>query len=528
MQLRAQAEFSLPKLAWVATVDRTSGIVALLHGSLVEVRSTFFIEGVWNGPFQDGDFGETDCVFGTGGVLSDTSIRFVTSASTVDYLYYTEDETHATVSNSLPLLLARIGDGLDPRYLEYPTICDSILDGINAYRRDIPTKRGTVRRQMYRNLDVFREKLSESEKKMPPRFRCFKDYRDYLRDNYALIAANARDSARTHPLEIMSTQSKGYDTTAVNAIASPYGIDKVFTVTKAKRVGRLAHQDEGELPDDDGGEICESLGLPCVRLNRRAFVEEFDKEYLYYCGLHHNQDANLDEMSKHISRGSVLLTGVHGTIWYTKVCLGNRAFLDSELRKWDLGGHGIAELRLVVGFIHLPLPYIGARRKEDIVNITESSEMDPWRLRNTYDRPIARRIAEEAGVPRHAFGQSKMGSVVLFPGPSIPYGRALRQEFFKYLVDERVMSRFTALLWPFVRWINTILMMKSARRYAVVYYAERVVSKLVGRTFHFKLVWWKLDGSLFCFCVNRTAKTYAEHLARAREHEFLSHRNVSQ
>jgi len=517
MRLRALANFSLPKLAWVAEVDRTSGIVTLLHGPLVEVRPNFFIEGVWNGPFQNGGFGDSDCVFGTGGILNEESIRFVTSASTTDYLYYDEDGGQVTVSNSLPLLLAYTRDRLDPRCPDYPLICDSIVDGINNYRRDIPTKGGKVRRLMYRNLDVSREKISESEKRMPPRFECFEDYRDYLRDNYALIAANARDGARTQSLEILSTQSKGYDSTAVNAIARCHGIDKVFTITKAKSVDYLAHQDEGELPDDDGGEICELLGLPCIRLNRRAFTKEFDQEYLYYCGLHHNQDANLEEISKHISSVSLLLTGTLGEMWYTKACLGKRAFLDSELRRWDLGGHGMAELRLVVGFIHLPFPYIGARRREDIVNITESSDMDPWRLGKVYDRPIPRRIAEEAGIPRHAFGQSKMGSVVIFPGPSIPYGKALRLEFFAYLADEKIMARSEAWLWPVVRWVNSILILKSERRFAVVHYAERVISKLSGREFHFKLMWAKLEGALFCFCVNRTAKTYSEHLSQVKK-----------
>ena len=279
MQLRALVNVSLPKLAWVAEVDRTSGIVTLEHGPLVEVRPNFFIEGVWNGPFQHGDFGETDCVFGTGGILEEESIRFVTSAATTDYLYYVEEGGHITVTNSLPLLLAYIGDALDPRCPDYPLICDSILGGINNYRRDIPTKRGKVRRLVYRNLDVSREHISESEKRMPPRFECFGNYRDYLRDNYALIAANARDGARTQPLEILSTQSKGYDSTAVNAIAMAYGIDRVFTCSKAKSNFYLAHHDEGKEPDDDGGEICESLGLKYIRLNRRAFAEEFDHEY---------------------------------------------------------------------------------------------------------------------------------------------------------------------------------------------------------------------------------------------------------
>src|SRR5687768_14467030 len=115
MQLEARASLALPKLAWIATVNRAKRIVTLIHGPLVEIRSNFFIEGVWNGSFEDGNFGETDCVFGTGGIVEDQLVRFVTSASTVDCLYYAERETGVTVSNSLPLILAYIGDALDPR-----------------------------------------------------------------------------------------------------------------------------------------------------------------------------------------------------------------------------------------------------------------------------------------------------------------------------------------------------------------------------------------------------------------------------
>jgi hypothetical protein len=376
---------------------------------------------------------------------------------------------------------------------------------------------------MYRNLDVSREKLSESEKRMPPRFERFEEYRDYLRDNYALIAANARDAARTQPLEILSTQSKGYDSTAVNAIAHAYGIDTVFTVTKAKSMYFMAHNEEGELPDDDGGEICESLGLNCIRLNRHAFIEEFDQEDLYYCAVNRSHDADLKDIGKHISKAGILLTGTLGEIWYTKdsfvKSLGEQASsLDSELRRVDLSGHGMSELRLVDGFIHLPLPYIGARRRQDIVDITESSDMDPWRLETSYDRPIPRRIAEEAGIPRHRFGQSKMGAGVIFAQPSIPYGKALRREFFDYLVDEKIMARSTAVLWPVVRWVNSVLQRSHVRFFGLVYYTERVISKLSGRDvkFKFKLMWMKHSGALFCFCVNRTANTYSTHLRCSR------------
>jgi len=505
MQVHAIANPALAKLAWIATVDRTKGIVMPLHGPLIEVRSNFFIEGVWNGPFQEGDFGETDCVFGTGGILGGQSIRFVTSGATVDYLYYADEGQDVTVSNSLPFLLASIEDALDPRCLDYPKICDSVMDGINAYLKDIPTKKGHVRRVTYRNLDISRDQISESDKRMPPRFACFADYRQYLDRSYAAIAANARSGARKQPLEILSTQSTGYDTTAVNALACSYGIDKVLTVSKAKSNFYLAHNDEGKLPDDDGGEICKSLGLNFIRLDRRAFAEEFNDEYLYYCALHHNQDANLKDIAKQVTRVSLLLTGTYGSIWDTKKAFSNRVVLDSDLRRSDLGTHGFSEFRLVVGFIQLPLPYIGARRMEHILNITESPEMDPWRLGNMYDRPTARRIAEEAGVPRQIFGRSKLGSVVIFTPPSIPYGQALRREFFDYLARENIMSKSKMVFWPVIRWVNSMIMLKSEKRFPMVYFLERIISKLMGREFCFKRLWTKLDGALYCFCVNRTA-----------------------
>lgn len=45
--------------------------------------------------------------------------------------------------------------------------------------------------------------------------------------------------------------------------------------------------------------------------------------------------------------------------------------------------------------------------------IAKSEAMRPWRLNTEYDRPIPRRIAEEAGVPRELFGQKKQAAAML-------------------------------------------------------------------------------------------------------------------
>ena len=63
MKFRASANPSFPKLTWVADVHQSGGLVTLLHGRAVEVRPDFFIEGVWNGPFEKCEFADSECVF---------------------------------------------------------------------------------------------------------------------------------------------------------------------------------------------------------------------------------------------------------------------------------------------------------------------------------------------------------------------------------------------------------------------------------------------------------------------------------
>jgi hypothetical protein len=131
-----------------------------------------------------------------------------------------------------------------------------------------------------------------------------------------------------------------------------------------------------------------------------------------------------------------------------------------------------------------------------------------------YARPIAGRVTEEAGVPRHMFGQSEMGSVVIFHHPSIPHGKILRREFFQYLADETIVGKYSLMMRPIVRWVISVLTVKSEHRFAVVHYAERVISKVLRRQFRFKLLWSHLDGALFCFCVNKVAKNYTSQMDR--------------
>ncbi len=227
------------------------------------------------------------------------------------------------------------------------------------------------------------------------------------------------------------------------------------------------------------------------------------------------------EINKYISEVSILLTGCLGEMWYPGR-LHRPGYVDSELKRWDLGNHGLSEVRLVSGFIQLPLPYIGARRREDIFRITESLEMNPWRLGTLYDRPIPRRVAEEAGVPREFFGQKKMAAVAEFPPPHIPHNPQLREEFSTFLAENGLLPKWKFRLFPVVHYINSAVTFRGIwKRYQGLYYLERLISKIIKRKYKFPRLWNHLKGSVFCLCVNKRVGDY-----RKIMNGFDLHKNV--
>ncbi|MBD1399342.1 hypothetical protein [Pelovirga terrestris] len=513
MNITFSASTELPKLAWLARVHSVKARVEFLHGQYVERTDSFLVEGAWNGHFADGDFANSNCMFGTGAIVKEGSILFVTSASTTDSIYWRQTDSAVIVSNSLPFLLAEIGDELDPKFRQYDEINESMMKGLLQYNKMIPTLQGSINRLVYQNLQVSLDSVNVVDKPQTPSFSCFQEYYDFLRNNYAKIVSNARDPSRSHPLKIYSTQSQGYDTTAVNGLAREFGIDKVFTVSKSKGGGAYVYHDKREEMDDDGTEICNHLGLKVTQIERRAFEHGFPEEYIFHSAIHSNQDANFLGIVRQITCSSLLLTGTLGGVWFPEGRLKAHFFpIDDSLKLGDLGCHGLSEVRLEAGFVQLPVPFIGARSRADIVRITESKEMNPWRLGTDYDRPIPRRIAEQAGVPRELFGQRKMASVTEFPNPGVPHSAELKNLYFEYLVRERVLARWQLYLFPLVHRINTWIVFRNFSGHKYIYYFERIVSRIIRRNWRIPSLWKRLNGSLYCFCVNKRIEDYKSFL----------------
>jgi hypothetical protein len=420
------------------------------------------------------------------------------------------------VSNSLPFLLARSNDSLDPQCPIYHLINDSIRAGIREYIQELPTRYGVIRRLMYKNLEVRQDGFAETDKPEPPPFPDYAAYRTYLGDNYGSIARNVRASERRRQWRIVSTQSRGYDTTAANAIAAAFGIDTVFTITKGKAPGYYADEDADRQTDDDGTEICLTLGLDkVVAVDRRAFETHWQQEHLFSATLDSAQDENLLGIGALLEAPSVLLTGTLGEIWYPRSPYYDEhpSLSGPDLRRGDLGMHALTEFRLESGFVQLPVPYLGARRRDDIDRITGSDEMLPWHVPGSYNRPIPRRIAEEAGVPRSMFGQQKMATVVEFPNPGVPHGAELRRAYRDFLVGNDILPWWKWQLLPLIRQMNRVVHMSG--RHRTLYYLERVVSRLIRkRDFRFPELWTRLNGRVFCFCANIQVERYRDALDR--------------
>lgn len=118
-----------------------------------------------------------------------------------------------------------------------------------------------------------------------------------------------------------------------------------------------------------------------------------------------------------------LLSGIHGDKMWDKNC----KYLNKDIIRSFYPDTAKKEFRLRTGFINITIPFLGVENIEQVNEISNSEEMKNWSLDNDYDRPIPRRIVEEAGVPRGYFGMEKSGGA----------GSNLRFGYLSYL--EKIM-----------------------------------------------------------------------------------------
>jgi hypothetical protein len=77
------------------------------------------------------------------------------------------------------------------------------------------------------------------------------------------------------------------------------------------------------------------------------------------------------------------------------------------LHRGDMSTTSLTEFRLRVDFVHAPILFFGASEQPSLTGIIESKEMKPYVVAGRYDKPIQRRLAEEAGIARGSFATVK-------------------------------------------------------------------------------------------------------------------------
>jgi len=417
-----------PKLAWVAICVSGTDTIYVYHGPCVEASHDWCVEAVWTGPFEEGDFDRTELVFGTGIRCRGQHVTFVSSGTILDRLWYRGQEGTWFISNSLPALMAVA----DLSLLEDHSYYDDwqTVWGAETCLRRFPTQEGEVYVAWFNNLLYDGNDLREVVKPdTAPHFGTYEDYFAFLVDTAKRLGANLSSPARAHRVTPLASVSSGYDSPAVAAIARHAGCHQAATITDAASLWRGS---------DSGKAIAERLGLSCQCYKR--VLGEYPHEETVWAAAGRSGLLNWTEFD-YPEPLCLFFTACYGdTLWERgKMDLSKPLVFSIMI---DLG---FGEFRLAKGVFNCVAPFWGMRRAHEIWRISLSEEMASWTLGTDYDRPIPRRILEEAGIPRGTFAVRKKNTshMDVFQWP---YSRGAAESFAAYLIRQGVHVPSPALV----------------------------------------------------------------------------------
>lgn len=473
----------LPRLAWLASIDRAEKRIQIICGPAVERREQWLVEGVWDGRFEEGRFHDSLAFFGSGLRAEGDKVYISASSASVDRVLFCEMDGRLIASNSLILLLAHTGARLDDQH-DYWKDTLSILRGMDRYDprfRVIHPSLDYFEQLYYQNLVLSPQGLcfQARDRELEPKLENFDDYHGALFGCLSRIWENLASPQRQAPLTPLVTVSEGYDSTAVAAMASELGAETAFVGNSVDPplyglIDKRANTSQVWRWNEDAGPIARTLGLRELSINGgRASIGPDELYFLAgpYPKRHSSPWSELafHGMAAYIEKNcqaAVVFTGYHGDmVWGLNT---PDKYVADVVRRKDLSGLNLTEIRLKAGFINAAVPFIMARRIERIMAISRSPEMAPWRVHTDYDRPIPRRIAETRGVPRRAFGQEKKFVADRYMWPVNP---DLQREFFGRLRARqgigrgRVYLEYAANLAPAQALLRLLGISKSRKDY---------------------------------------------------------------
>jgi hypothetical protein len=428
MRFAFTADPALPRLAWCARLERGSDRVHVRHGPWVETGADGFVEGAWDGAFGEGRFDAASSFAGSGGRATSEGVVFATPTNLIDRLHSLRVDDELFVSNSLVFLLVAAGDAPDLAYpYYYYDLLDHYRSGSAAVLKQLRTRSGRhVRLHDFQNVAIDAGLSIERQVKASPEPpRDYADYVDRLSQAMRRVCDNAADPRRRVVYRPAVLLSRGYDSTAVAVLARRLGCREALCF-------RGARADDS---DDSGGKIGERLGYEVNEFRRRAYRDLSGMPEVEFWASPMGSHVTLAAAAEQLE-AKLQISGTHGdAMWTTDSSQLPRAA--ARPGAGSMFGQGVTEFRLRVGFVNYPPVCWGCQHPRAVHGISVSQELRPWSVGGDYDRPIPRRIAEEAGIPREWFGNAKAAMTHVYFRYDTHLDEASREDFRKFLESSR-------------------------------------------------------------------------------------------
>ena len=409
MKFVFHASEDLPKLSWCAVLHKEQSDIHIYHGPAVETSDGLFVEGVWDGDFDQFGFDKAELFCGSGGkLINDNSgaagsekVLFASPNHVLERLCSITCDDKIFISNSMPFALSLSCSDLDAQYHQYLEDLCSIHKGINGYVHTIPLKDSRrMDLHYFCNIIIDKELKLHTEKKLPaPPLTSYLDYYQNMLNLLERINKNALADHRKIKYGKVTTISKGYDAVACAVMARKIGCNTAVTFNRPEKY-----------TNDSGEDIATLLGYENVIMKNANEYRENESlvEAEYVASGELGTEIIFSAFDKEFA-DNIVFFGNRGDVFWNR----HRGDYNDEFRfKADYNYQtSHIEGRLRVGYVMLPLPFFRATQWAAINKISNSPEMADYFSGNKYDRPIPRRIIEESGgIPRDMFALAKYGA----------------------------------------------------------------------------------------------------------------------
>jgi hypothetical protein len=209
---------------------------------------------------------------------------------------------------------------------------------------------------------------------------------------------------------LLATLSSGYGSCAAAVVAREAGVREAVTISQGRRSLEAIFD-----PQDSGAVVAASLGLRCNSYDRSRTT--FPLEDAAWASVGNVGDINLS-LFDYPEPLCLLFTGFMGDVLWDKSTVQ-----PEHLHRKDTSGARFSEARLQQGLFLCSPAFWGCVREEQILALAHEPEMQPWSVGGDYDRPLPRRLLEEAGVRRGTFARGKRAASY-----NRRYGRPLSPE----------------------------------------------------------------------------------------------------